>query len=247
MKSKNFWKIFAVAVVVLFAIGFFYIYEGSKNTNNLRSINVQGVEEQEFKADKAILSVGVEEKTNDIEAGNEKVKTTLNNLKTALSSLNVEMETSSYNVRENREWNEETRKYKDDGYVVSSSLIITINNVDQVTYVLSEVIKSGSNRVNYLNYELDEDHLEEIKLDLYAKAAGKAKQKAEAIAEGSDEEIYKLQSISENSGYYPIYRESLATKDVAMAVSGEAGSSGDYIFENKIPVRVTVSASYLLK
>lgn len=93
-----------------------------------------------------------------------------------------EKETRTINVSGNyQDWTGNVQKLK--GYVVSNYIKITLKEFDKVGKVIDVSVDSGA-LVNYINFELSNEKMNEYKAMALANASQDAKRKAEAIVLG---------------------------------------------------------------
>ena len=114
------------------------------------------------------------------------------------------------------------------GYTVQQSTNVKIRNFENISSLLSGVVKNGANSVSELQFTLDDST--EFENQARAEAIKKAQSKAQNIAQNTGFNLGRLLSINENFSSPPMYSrnmvfDSAKVMDVeSVAPSVEAGS-----------------------
>lgn len=164
----------------------------------------------------------------------------------ALYSYGVEednIETSSYYLSEETKWDKDTEEYITTGYVLTHTLKITTADIDNVGEIIDTAVDAGATEVNSVQFSLSRSKESEIKGDVLALAAEKAKTKAENIVDAIDVDLGELVSISESSYYnpYPWYARSAGYDMMEVA---EEASYKTSISPQELTVTATVTLTY---
>ncbi len=120
-----------------------------------------------------------------------------------------EIETQSFNVRENYDWTDEGRKSRGYQAIHSIRLKVPIDNKELIGSVIDVGVGAGAS-INYINYELSRESQNKYKAEALKLATEDARIKVGAMAEGLGMKVSKLVSISDSHfDYYPmLYMES---------------------------------------
>jgi hypothetical protein len=96
------------------------------------------------------------------------------------------------------------------GYTVTSSSDVKVRDFSKVGDLLSGTVENGANSVSQLSFTIDDPSSVEAKAR--DKAVAKAMDQARSVASAAGFKVGKLLSISENGGYYPVYRSLSSAK-----------------------------------
>lgn len=112
------------------------------------------------------------------------------------------------------------------GYQATNQVVARIHDLDGLGEVLDATVGSGANRIDGLNFGVDDD--EEVRDEARKRAIEDARRKADTLAEAAGVKLGAIRSISEGgfSGPIPMYdmRASAAAPE-AMAVPIERGQT----------------------
>ena len=124
-----------------------------------------------------------------------------------------EIQTESYSVYPEYDWQSGTQKLKDYIAVHSVKIKISVDKKDKIDEVISAGIDAGAG-IGYINYELTDENQNKYKIDAIKLATEDARKKAEALAIGSGSKLGSLVSVSTSDFGYVSW----------LAYSAEAGS-----------------------
>ncbi len=96
------------------------------------------------------------------------------------------------------------------GYNVNITLKIKVKDFDKINQVIDTATSLGANQIGNLTFAVDEERLEELKMEARKQAIEKAKEKAKEIAKAGGIKLGRLVNISEtlNPEYpTPLLRE----------------------------------------
>ncbi|MBZ4687383.1 MAG: uncharacterized protein PWQ96_210 [Clostridia bacterium] len=91
------------------------------------------------------------------------------------------------------------RKLK--GYQVSHELLVEMNEISKVGSIIDICIAAGVNRVNYVDFYLEND--KNLRQEALRKAVTEAREKAQVMAEALDKTIAGIVSVREGGVSYP--------------------------------------------
>ena len=121
------------------------------------------------------------------------------------------------------------------GYEVSQTLEVKIRDLEKVSVFMQNAVDSGANQVGSLQFTVDDQ--DSFKKDAREEAIGKAKLKAQELAEQLGASLGRIIDFSEGESS-PVFRYSTADMEVGMGGGGvpeiEAG-------ENKIEITVSIT------
>jgi uncharacterized protein YggE len=163
--------------------------------------------------DIARVELGVETEDEDLGAAVDATNRKMMDLTTALTNLGIaedDLLTTQYNIRQENQIDPETGRTTDTGnYVVSSTLRVTVRDIDQISHVIETGLDSGANRVFGLSFDIEDTT--ELESEARAKAIQDAMDKAQDLAEGLSVTLGNPVYISEGFGnVQPITKEQAA-------------------------------------
>jgi len=123
-------------------------------------------------------------------------------------------------------------------YRASNEIMVSTTELEQVGELIDTAVRAGVNKVNYINFDLQDP--QQLKMQALEKAVDQASQKAEAIAESAGKSVTDLYSIVEDRTDYTPYR---AARDVAEEAL-EADAAPTPIEPQAVEVRAAVTAKF---
>ena len=162
----------------------------------------------------------------------------------ALGFSEDEIQTESYSVYPEYDWQSGSQKLKDYIAVHSVKIKIQIDNKDKIDEVISAGIDAGAG-IGYINYELTDENQNKYKIDAIKMATEDARKKAGALAEGSGSRLGRLVSVSTNDfGYVPWLAYSTEAGGVTKENSQEIESR---ITPSKQEISASVTAIFKIR
>lgn len=156
-----------------------------------------------------------------------------------------DIETSSYSVNPERTYYppkaDQKEYYKIQGYTVTHTFKITVKYLDSMGEIVDDAVKAGANSVENVEFGLSKEKEVQVKGDALKLAAGKAKEKAEAIADSLGVRLGKVLSASESAYYTPYANNYRYEAKAMMAMDAQESSP---ITPGKVDVDTTVSVVY---
>jgi hypothetical protein len=203
-------------------------------------IQTYGEAEVKIEPDMVRVGIAVETRGSEAESAVAENARLANAVIEALKEFGLTEEnikTGSYNLFSYQEWydgvptGEETIVYQ-----VTNEVIVTTTRLDEVGEMIDLAVKAGANRINYINFELENP--QDLQLEALKLATEQAARKAEAIAESSGEKISGLYRIrEERADYMPyVYKQEVAA-DMGMGAPTP-------IMPDMVVVRATVVAEF---
>jgi uncharacterized protein YggE len=157
-----------------------------------------------------------------------------------------DIETESYNVNPERVYippkdSSSTETYKIQGYTVTNTFKITVKDLDKIGEIVDDAVKAGANSVDNVAFGLSREKEVQVKGDALKLAAGKAKEKAQAMADSLGVHLGRVLSASE-SAYYTPYVNNFRLESKAMMA--DAAAAPTPITPGKVDVDTTVDVVY---
>lgn len=196
------------------------------------TFNVSGMSEITTQPDEASVSVGITTQAPTVAQAQDEANRIINNISSEVKSLGVtddNIQTTSYNINPNYDWESPTRRIT--GYGVDVSLRIKVEQLDRINQVIDTATRNGANNVNGISFGLSDDKQEQLTKQAREEAIEDAKSNAEELSRLAGMRLGKIVNVSENAGggyQPPMMRTFSATADVAEAAAPtnvEAGST----------------------
>lgn len=248
-EEKN--NMITIALVIGFiVVSMLYAFKGAPDITvadqaEKETITVSETVERETMPDEVYVYMDIKtraEAATDAKDENAQISDAVLN---ALYNYGVEednIETSSYYLSEETKWDKYKNEYIVTGYTLTHTLKITTADIDIVGEIIDTAVDAGATEVNSVQFSLSRSRESEIKGEVLALAAQKAKTKAENIVDAIDVDLGEVVSISESSYYnpYPWYARSMGYEmDVAEEVSYKTSIS-----PQELTVTATVTLTY---
>lgn len=239
MKTINLTAIIVVVIIVASIFGGLYIFKKPTGT----TISVTGNSEMKASPDQVIVYVLVQTKDMSADKAKDDNAVISDNILKGLKNLGIadkDIQTENYNINPEYDWTSGRQKLT--GYSVSNNLKVIVTNFDNTGKVVDMAVDNGG-LINYINFELSNDKLNEYKSQVMTKASLDAKNKAASIASGLGKRLGDLVSVS-TSDYnyrpYPLY-----AMDSGMAESAKTVATN--IQPKDLDLTATVNVVYSLK
>jgi hypothetical protein len=199
-----------------------------------RTMSLSGHGEVRMAPDLAIVTVGVVSSAATAREALDANTKSMEGIMAALSKASIEardIQTSNFSVNPRYDYGQNNAQPpKVIGYDVSNNVTITVRKLDGLGAVLDQVVSSGSNQINGIQFQVSKP---EAATDEARKlAVADAQRKAKVYADASGVALGPIMSLSEGGGYQPpvpLYkttRAEAATADVPIA-QGEQAISVD--------------------
>lgn len=175
-----------------------------------RTINVNGDGEVNVAPDIAYVSLGVTTEKSSVEEAQKSNSTTMNNIIAAIKKSGVaseDIKTSGYSISLKYSYEEKTGNSTIVGFIVTSTLSVTVKNVNSVGSIIDTAILNGANNSNGITFGVS-DYEKYYNIAL-KNAISNAKAKAQTIASCIDVKLSIPTKIIENSSgvstEYPVF------------------------------------------
>ncbi len=209
-------KILSVAVVLIILASIFIIDSGDllasksyadASENEKSSVEVYGSATIEVEPDVAYINIGVNTENQDPSVAQKLNKTKMDKIIKAVKAEGLtddELKTLNYSIRKSYNYPKEGER--EEYYVVSNTLKITINDLSTVGRIIDVSSNAGANNINNIQFAIKDDsefYNEALKL-----AMESAKGKAESIMSTFNEAPISPKSVIEISNSSGITRSS---------------------------------------
>ena len=151
------------------------------------------------KADKVILSLGVETINKTAEKALQSNSNLMNKVINALKESGVpenETSTSSFTITPNYNYTIDGDRGELIGFTVSNSIQIESYNINKASHWIDTAVQAGANTVNDIYFSVSEKKLQEIKNMLLKEAVANAKTKADIVAAAAGLNVAGIKSIT---------------------------------------------------
>jgi len=192
--------------------------------------------------DIAKITIGIEEQGTTLKEVQNSVNLKSKELTDELKKLKIDeknIKTISYNVYP--EYDYDLSPYKINGYRVSTSYEIKINDFEKINDVLVLATNSGANVVGNISFEVNEKTKEELTNKARDEAVEKAKTKAKDLAKSAGITLGKIINITESGGFEP---RPILMYDKAVTASAPESAN---IEAGETEIEVTVTLSYEIR
>lgn len=208
------------------------------------TLSVNGASEFEVAPDLAKVRFRVEILSPTAQDAQNRNREVANSVRNALLKAGVrsdEIETADYRVEKVQEWNYEQNKMVEKGFRATNAFVVSTKNLESVGSLLDVGVQAGATNVESISFELSDAKEREVKTDALRRAATNAREKANALAEGSGVRISKVRTITENSYYVqPFYRSDV----MSMKAEAAGAPAPTPISPGQVQVSAQVSVSY---
>lgn len=209
-----------------------------------RSVTVSGEGKVETVPDRALLPVTVETKDKSLSAAkqaNDRRMDALLKVTASFSIPNDKVKTSGVYIAPQYRWEEKTNKQIFETYVVSRSITITIDPLDQAEKLLAKLTESGIDQIQGIQFTLSNP--EALEANARKLAVQDARGKAQALAEAAGAKLGKVLTITTGGGGYTP-RPMMAR---AMDMKAEAASAPPPVLPGMTEINENVTIVYELE
>ncbi|OYT32901.1 hypothetical protein B6U93_00225 [Candidatus Woesearchaeota archaeon ex4484_78] len=172
------------------------------------SITTIGQSELNIMPDKASITIRIETQNKNAQKAQQENKEITNKVIKELRKAGVrekDIETQNYRIDPIMEWDPTTRKSIEKGYRATNTFVVETTELEKVGKLIDTAVNAGANRIDSIYFELSKEKQQEAKKEALKLAAENAKEKAQAIADGSGVRLGKIIRISEQGfDYYPL-------------------------------------------
>lgn len=240
-------KLIMFGLAVFLLVGVLFIDAGdvlssksfgeSESTDSANIVSVQGNGEVKVAPDVAYIQIGVETRDENAQKAQEDNKAIMDKVTNEIKKYvedGSDIQTSQYNIYRNYDYNDDK---KEEYYVVSNTLSVTLKNIDNLGKVIDAASTAGSNKISNISFGIqDEQKYYNLALE---NAMSSAKAKAETIMGTFGKKPGIPKSVTE-SGYFRGVQTSNFAVDKVMLES----SASTPIEAGEITVSATVTVEY---
>ncbi len=187
--------------------------------------------------DVGYISLGIETKNADVKEAENENSTTMHAITEALEGLGIEdtdIKTTSYNIYPQYE------DYQDEKpmhYVVSTTIEVTVKNLEDISEAIDVAIDAGANRSNSIRFDvLDREASYNEALE---DAVANAKSRADVLAAASGVKIVGVVTVNESSSMSSVYYGA-----ARYAMSDTTSESAPSISTGDMEITANVSITY---
>src|SRR3989338_7855087 len=209
------------------------------------TIAVEGEAEMKSTPDLATILMTVETKGDAVAGVQEENTTTMNKLIGEVKKLGVkdeDLQTASYNVRENKEGDGNAQRYVSFGWIVSQTLTVKMRDLAKVPSVVAIAGGNGVTDLNGPNFTIDDPT--SLRDEARRRAIAQAHTKASELADALGGKLVRVIAFTENGNSKPPMPYYYA-KSAEMGMGG--GSPEPVTLPGSEEVNMRVSVTYLLE
>lgn len=226
-------KIILITLTVF--MGIMTYAQESKVTPN---VTVSGTGKISVTPDQAIISIGTEIKDMDAAKSKSQSDEIMRKMIAFLKNSGIsEKDYKTHRVQLNRAHDYQK---KEDYYVASQQLVITLKNIEKYESVMSGLLQAGANQIGGVQFTSSQ--IASYETELRKKAIEDAKKKATDYASALNQSIGKAITISDQS--QPFYPRMYAMN---AEMAADASGSGPTIAVGEMELTATVTISFELK
>lgn len=241
MKKDCLAKISVIALAIaLIVLAFNFNTETTDDT-----ISVSGMAEIEVVSNEAQIRFGIETLAKDSVTAEEQNSEKSNKVMAELENLvgKENIETVSYNIYEDREWDYVTQKYTDNGYRATHVIKVTTTDLEEVGTIIQSGITAGATTLNGVTFGLTKEKEKELRDQALENAVEVAYEKADSIANAANVKLGSVVSVTENNYYYSPYEYANVRMDSMEMAKGAAAE----IAPQKLSISSSVNVAYEIK
>lgn len=233
-------SIIALAIVVI-VLAFNFHAEDSGET-----ISVTGMAEIEVVSNEATIAFGIETIADDSKTAEKLNSEIANKVIAKIKELvgKDSVETVSYNIYENNEWDYKTQTYTNKGFKATHQIKVTTSDLEIIGDVIQLAMNEGATTLNGISFGLSKAKEKELRTQSLENAVDVAYEKAKIISKASNVKLNGVKSVTENNYYYTPYEYSANVRMDDMT-GGNALKNAD-IQPQKLTIRSNVAVSYAI-
>lgn len=175
---------------------------------------------------------------------NEKASAAALNAIRALGVEEKDIQLQNLQLNQIREYNNERQIYIDRGYEATRSLVVTVRNLDKLPDLVAALISNGANRMDSIQYGLDDR--DAVELEVLRLAVARAKKKASTIVDELGLELGTVLQLQEQGVFIPSPVYHMEAGDMAGMASKSGGDPAAYA-SGQIEVRASVTVVFSIK
>ena len=240
--SKN--LTFVILVVAFLAIGAYLFVNTDNSATN--TVSVQGISEIKAKPDVTMLYVNIEtlnKSAKDSEKANSEISSRVDNTLRELGFDDEDIQTVYYTLNEDYKYSSQGSEFN--GYKTIHQIKVSVKEKGMVGTIIDRVVDDGA-LVSSIQFEIANAQQQALKAQALEMASKDARDKAEAIAKGSEMKLGSLVSISTNDYYYMPF-VAYDRGGIASADASEAKRAATQIYTQELTITANVQAVYKIR
>ncbi|MCJ7804123.1 SIMPL domain-containing protein [Patescibacteria group bacterium] len=210
--KTDYGKLIGFTLIVLTILSLYFRFVGSipfsvsqTTTEKKTTFDVDGEGKVTAIPDTAEINLGIQVNKPTVEAAQKEANEKINKIGDELKKLGIEekyIKTINYSVYPEYDYR---AGQKIVGYNVNITLKIKVKDFDKINQVIDTATSLGANQIGNLSFTIDDEKLEELKMEARKEAIEKAKKKAREIANAGGLRLGRIVNISESipSSNYP--------------------------------------------
>lgn len=249
MEKNNWLYIIIIALIAALVVVNVAKFDTGRITSkeDTRTITASGTASKDVDPNKVEIGFSVETKASNAEEAQRENAQLVASAKKTLLDLGFsekDIETSYFNVGPEHQYNYQTGEQKFVDYKAVHTLKFTSKDIQKAGKIIDALTKAGVNRVDYVQFGLDDAKENDIKKAVMTDASNDALSKANAMASGTGTRIKHVVSVSEANYYYPPLR-----MDMAMMKANAIGNAAPEtsLSPGTIKVSATVNVVYSIE
>ena len=245
--KTDYGKLIGFTLIILTILSFYFRFVGSipfsvsqTTTEKKTTFDVDGEGKVTAIPDTAEINLGIQVNKPTVEAAQKEANEKINKVTTELKKLGIEekyIKTINYSLYPEYDYR---AGQKIVGYNISITLKIKVKDFDKINQAIDTATSLGANQIGNLSFTIDDEKLEELKMEARKQAIEKAKKKAKEIANAGGLRLGRIVNISEStpSSDYPtpLLREA--------GIGGTAEEQKTEIQPGESEITVSVVLSY---
>lgn len=243
MENRNNHWPYILAVILVIALVFVTVTKIDRAQE--RTISSSGTAFNNVDPDEVIISYTIETKAVKAADAQSKNAEISKQVREALKTTGVQdknIETNYFNVYPEYSYEKDTNKPIFLDYRVTHSVKVKSKDLLNSGKLLDVLVNNGVNNIDYVQFGLSDAKQLQVKQDLISEAAKNAKEKADAMAAGTESRITGVFSVNEQSFNYPPIMYSMAGK----TMESSASVVNTEISPRQIEVSTTVNVVYTI-
>ena len=213
------------------------------DVSDTRFVRVSGDAKVLAEPDKAVLSMGVEERDKELRVAQDRVNRTIKAFLKVCKDLDIEDEhikTAQLITRPEYDWQNQNRQRRLTGYYVLRQLQVDVRDLDKLGELMENASDAGVNQIGGVQMASSKE--KEYYRDALAKAADDARMNAEVLAKTLDAKLGEVRSIvTTHVGVQPPIRP------MARAAMAEAKGGPDTYQSGEIQFIANVTVEFELR
>lgn len=190
--------------------------------------------------DTAQVNLGIQVNKPTVQEAQKEANEKINQITEELKKLGIKEEylkTVRYNVYPNYDYRAGQRITS---YTVNITLEVKTKDFEKINQVIDTATRLGANQIGQLNFIVDDERLEELKMEARKEAIEKAKEKAKEIAKAGGLKLGRIINIQENitTPFLPVYQER------GLGIGGVEEETPTQIQPGETEITISITLSY---